>query len=171
MSENNFFEIKFKRYNMIKMSFFYLPKDAYYHIIVSDLDNEYYQVLDVEGGYWYKRPFYSLKYIFYLLSFDGNEIKFIDRSIFDIKNHNFLINLRTNDLNELRIWKNYLFSKEKEFGVKFNIIENINSTELEDVDDCIEISKEIYEDKLKNSNTPLREDYSSISIIKTLFNI
>jgi len=175
-SKNGFFSINLRK-DMIHITciFPYEKENAYYQLIVKDFDNRSYNTLEIENNKWFERPFYETKYDFTLLEFDGNETKIVDTIQFDIRNHNYLINLKSHDISELMLWKGYLDSVQSHYSniLLDNIKVVVNGVEPEYINDIdfVEISYERYIEYLKNSNKPLTDDYSSLTIIKTLFNV
>lgn len=89
---------------------------------------------------------------------------------FDPKYHKFFLRLKSNDQNEIEIWKNYIKLLESISNIKIEYSINSNTNILDNFD-TIEISKESYEKYIRQSNRPVTDDYSSLTIIKTLFNI
>jgi len=141
-------------------------------MIISDNNDEVYMSTEVKNGHWYKYWFsFFFKYNIKLLSFDGENVEIIDEKNFDIKNHKFLINLRTESNQELNIWRDYLSLVESTLSTKFDIIVNADLPPEQDLTDTIEISRLMYDLYLGSSEKPLTNDYSSLTIIKTLFNI
>jgi len=108
------------------------------------------------------------KYKIKLISQNDGVLKIIDEKLFDINQHDFLISLKSDDKKEIKIWQNYLKLVESILGKKINYTIN---TIPDKVNDTIEISKYYYDIYIKESEEPLRETPSSLTIIKSLFNI
>ena len=167
------FKINFKENNslVVEINSPELKSD-FYHVIINDDKDRVYLTSMVENYHWYKYWFSNFfKYNIKLLSFDGEIVKIVDEKTFDIKNHQFLINLKSNNDQEIDIWKNYLKLVETTLNVKFDYIINSDLPPLENIIDTIEISRSMYDSSLSSSEKPLTDDYSSLTIIKTLFDV
>ena len=68
-------------------------------------------------------------------------------------------------------WKEYLLTIESKLNTKFNIIINDGFLKFDNTHDYVEISRASYDNYLKRSATPLTDDYSSLTIVKSLFDI
>jgi len=167
------FSIKFKTENSINLFVvdfdFKEESNCYYNMIMSDNKNYIYYPGNVKGNFSYQYEFDKVfKYNVKLLQFDGEIIKLIDEKNFNIKNHNFTIILKSEIMKDLEIWNDYLMMVEARLGVKFNIT---NGYSQKNTKDAVEISRASYDNFLKKSIKPLTNDYSSLTIIKSLFDI
>jgi len=172
--DNNFFTVQFKDDNSIVVSFnFPDPKpNCYYHIIIEDDKGDIYVTTDIKNYFWYKYVFNKFfKYHIKLLCFDGETVEMIDEKIFDKRNHKFLMSLKSDNEQEIRIWKDYLKLIESSLEINFDYLINGDLPEPDKILDTVEISKTKYEIFLRGSNRPLTNDFSSLTIIKTLFDI
>lgn len=151
----------------INFHFQELP-NCYYNVIVDDDDYIYYSKNINSNNYYNYDYCKAFKYNIKLIQFDGEIIKLIHEEKFDFKKHNFNIILKSNDYKEIQIWKYYLLLVQLKLDVKINIILNDVS---QDDGDYVEISKTAYNHYLNISDKPLTDDYSSITIISTLFNV
>lgn len=111
----------------------------------------------------------AFKYNITLLSQVNGSFEILEKKEFNIKNHNFLLNLKSENENEIRIWKDYIQLIVSILNTKINYI--VNSEIYTNKSDTIEISKYFYDNLLMKSERPITEDYSSLTIIKNLFNI
>lgn len=145
--------------------------NCYYNLIVSDDKDIIHNAQGVAGnGNWYNYDFNKIfKYKIKLLKFDGENISLMDQDFFDIKNHNLNIILKSDNEKDIKIWKYYLWLIQIKFNFKFNIIENY--TPEQSFGDYVEISRLAYDNYLIKSEKPLTDDYSSLTIITTLFDI
>jgi len=108
------------------------------------------------------------KYKIKIISQIDDKLEIIKEEEFNINKHQFYLFLNSDNDQEIEIWKNYIKLVESILSIKINyIINDIFNTS----DDIIEISKNRYDNYIKESETPLRNDYSSLTIIKTLFDI
>ena len=173
MNDNNFFTAQFKEENCLFVLFHFPSKDGcYYHMIISDDKGDIYLTDNVKNGFWYKYGFSKFfKYDIKLLSFDGEKPELIDQKIFDIRNHKFLINLKSSNEQEIKIWTDYLKFIETTLSTQFDYVINGDLPEPDKILDTIEISRFQYDAYIKSSDKPLTDDYSSLTIIKTLFDI
>jgi len=180
-SNNRFFYVHFvadSSINYLQLDFNFEEKpNFYYHVIVTD-DKDYYYNMDVNGDFTCKfKCDKFIKYNIKLIAFDANNttIEIIDEKKWVINCHDLTIQLKSMNYEELRIWKEYLKEVADEYtfvriiygGIRFNVLENNTMF----FDDSIEISRDVYNDYLINSHTPLTDDYSPLTIIKTLFDI
>jgi hypothetical protein len=81
------------------------------------------------------------------------------------------MSLKSDNMQEIKIWKDYLKLVESSLEINFDYIINQDLPEPDKILDTIEISKDRYDIFLRYSNRPLTNDYSSLTIIKTLFDI
>jgi hypothetical protein len=170
MLNNEFFSIRFicdtNSVNWLQITTNYNESSDYY-ISVSDDKNLMCHTIPVKNNMWYNYDFgYVFKYSIKLLKFGSDKVKIIKNEDFDIRNHNFNIILKSDDSNEIKTWKYYLWLIQLKFDVRFNIIENEN-IELEG--ETIEISRAAYQYHLNKFY--IQNDYSSSTIIKTLFDV
>ena len=156
--------------NAIRVEFnFNLSLNTYYQFIINDDRDEIYSTPLTTNGYCHKEIFFKFfKYKIKLLSFDINGIKIIDEINFDVKNHNFTLSLKSESKDEIEIWKNYISLVESTLNIKINHV--INSDSANKLMDIIEISRDKYELSLDTYGY-VTDDYSSLAIIKNLFNI
>lgn len=113
------------------------------------------------GGKFFK---YNIK----LILQENDNLILLEEIKFDKNKHKFFIILISENDEEIQIWKNYLKLAESVLNIKIDYIINSKSNKQ---DDIIEISKNKYDIYLKQSEIPLRDNYSSLTIIKTLFDI
>lgn len=163
---NKYFSANFKNQssiNFLDISLNLLSSSDYYVMIINNDKDDIYYSFQINPAYdTYQIPFNKIfKYDIKLLSFDGNTVKLLQHSIFDIKNHRFKIHLKSDDKNEIEIWKQYIKFFEITYSNKMPI----------DVTDTIEISRNIYDSYLIGSHVPLRVDNSSLTVIKTIFDV
>ena len=170
---NDFITIRFRNMtpsvNSIQMDFHWPLDLNYYHSYILTDDKDIYINEIIKNGWWYR---YNIEKVFNynikLLSFDGSVVKIMDEKLFDMKNHKFTINLKSDLPEELEIWKSYLKIIESSFHTNFTILYNFND-DISSEQDSVEISKEAYENNLIKYTKPITNDYSSLTIIKTLF--
>jgi len=150
----------------------YLDDRCYYNAIISDENDTFYYDEIITNNKWFNFDVFGkvFKYNIKILKFDGDNITTFENYNFNIKNHNFNISLRSEDKNEIRIWKYYLWLIQIKYHIKFNIIEN-DILYDDSLSDFIEISKKSYSNYLKTCEKPITNDYSSLTIISTLFDI
>jgi hypothetical protein len=141
--------------------------------IISILDTKRYICYNVNFGEndWYNFDFGNIfKYDIKVVSFNGDNSKeIIYHKKFDIRNHKFNIALKSENNNEIKTWKFYLWLIQLKMNVKFNIIENEDFLS-QDHGDYVEISKKAYEHFLNRSMNEI-PDYSSLNIIESLFDV
>jgi len=172
--ENKYYSVRFlsdeNSVNWFQLTFYGGLENHYYSIIISDNKDDIYHCVSVENQNWYNYdPNKIFQYNIKLLQFDGETIQLVDETNFNIKNHNFNIILKSESEKEIKIWKFYLWLLQLKMNVKFNIVVN---EDLEQNDgDYFEISKNAYDNYLKKTDTPLTDDYSSITIITSMFNV
>lgn len=170
---NNYFSVRFltnDSINWFQVSFDFqeLP-NCTYSMIMYDNKNYIWYPQNIKSGMWYNYDFNKVfNYTVKLLQFDGDEIKVIDEKNFNIKNHDFNILLKSEDKKELQYWKYYLILIQLKLNVKFNIKNELLN---QDFGDYIEISRKAYDNYLKKCETPITDDYSSLTIIRSLFDI
>lgn len=178
-NHNNFFTVGFKS-NLLFLNFDKIPVhyNDMFHVIIKDVETDMYISRNVNKNHWYclgKEDRYSqifFKYDIKLLNFDGINLKIIDTHIYDINNHQFYLSLFPRNESEFKIWMSYIEILEKTLNKKidYKINEEYKWT-LHDNLDSIIISHEMYDTYIKGTPNPFLYDYSSLSIIKTLFNI
>jgi hypothetical protein len=105
------------------------------------------------------------KYKITLISQINGVLEILEKKVFDIKDHNFTLNLKSENENEIKIWKDYIKLVESILNTKINYLINSERTNV------IEISRYYYDCLLKQSENPITEDYSSLTIIKSIFDI
>lgn len=172
---NEFLNIRFisddDSINWLQITMNYKDCDSCdYCISVTDYKNSLCYTQPVENKMWYNYDFGNIfRYNVKLLKFGYDKTRIVNNAKFDIKNHTFNIILKSDDSKEIKIWKYYLWLIQLKLDVKFNIIESKNYVD-ENYIDIIEISKSAYDYHLKRFNNPTN-DYSSFTIIKTLFDV
>lgn len=170
---NDFFNTKFfycDSDNYVKVGLNNFDDSKHYHLIMSDDEDDMYYAVVVEPGFWYNFNVNVYKWNFKLLEFDDNEIHVMVEDKFDFQNFN--ISLISDDEEEIKIWKYYLWLVQMKFDCKFEIIINKEFIDNEfDEGNYVKISRESYNNYIKKTTTPLRNDYSSLTIITTLFNV
>jgi len=144
---------------------------CYYNVEVNDDINDKHYAFSINHGQWKNLDFNVFKYYVKLLKFCGGEISIINECVFDIKNHNFNISLISEDVKEIRIWKYYLWLIQLKMDCKFNIVVNERFEEQGDGNDYVCISRKAYDNYLLKSETPLTDDYSSLTIIRSIFKV
>lgn len=172
---NDFFSIRFFNENSInwfQITFFFQEEvDCYYNMIVSDESESVYYASNIKSGFWYSYNFgKAFKYNVKLLKFDGDNITAICEDNFNIKDHNINVILKSDNEQEIKIWKYYFWLLQIKLNYKINIFINEDCSS-NDIDTFVEISKESYINYLKKSETPLTDDYSSLTIISNLLDI
>ena len=156
--------------NTILTFFFQEEPDSYYNMIVSDEKESVYYASNIKSGFWHSYNFGKVfKYNVKILKFDGDSITTICEDIFNIKDHNMNVILKSDDEQEIKIWKYYLWLLQIKLNSKINII--INEDISNETDTFVEISKESYINYLKKSEKSLTDDYSSLTIISSLLDI
>ena len=146
-------------------------ENSYFDIVVQDDTDTIYYAMLVHNNNWYNFQFDKIfNYKIKCLIFDGDTIKVLDEIKFDIKKHNFNIVLKSDNKEEIKIWKYYLWLVQIKLDVKFNIKVN-EYFQFDNVNDFVEISRKSYEMYLKRSEKPLNNDFSSLTIITSLFDI
>ena len=173
---NDFFSVRFfndsESVNWFQITFFFQEEiDCYYNMIVSDENESIYYASNIKSGFWYSYNFGKVfKYNVKILKFDGDNIKTVCEDNFNIKDHNINVMLRSDDEREIKIWKYYLWIIQIKLNKKINIFINEDYV-LNDTDTFLEISNKSYINYLKKNETPLTDDYSSLTIISSLFDI
>ena len=170
---NDFITVRFRNIspsvNTIQMDFHWSTELNCYHSYILTDNKDIYINEIVKNGWWYRYDISKVfNYKIKLLSFDGSVVQIMDEKLFDIKNHNFTINLKTDIPEELDIWKNYLKIIENTFNVNFILLHNSN-LDISSDQDSFEISRSAYENYLIRYTKPITNDYSSLTIVKTLF--
>jgi len=146
-SKNNFFNVKYTE-SFIKLTFANIP-DRYFnhtlHYVISSKEHEFYSTETPEIGHWYLRTnIKSLQFDYiklYAFSLE-NGVSLIDEYEFNIKDYNFMFNLKTSSLEDSRIWGSYIDLYNQTRGTNFKY--QINMTEFNDEFDNFEISREKY---------------------------
>jgi hypothetical protein len=182
----NYLDIKFKG-NSLQITVNFTPKiNQDLVLIIDDENNNHHSIYGIlnqktlEYNSWgvanlilIQNNIASINYIsnnifqykITLISQFNGVLEILEKKVFDIKDHDFLLNLKSENENEIKIWKDYIKLVESILNTKINYIvnnENINA---------IEISRFFYDCILKQSENPITEDYSSLTIIKSLFDI
>jgi len=170
---NDFFNTNFfycNGENSVKIGLNDFDSDKHYHLIMTDDEDDMYYAIVVEPGFWYNFNVNVYKWNFKLLEFDGDEISILVEDKIDIEKFN--ISLISDDEEEIKIWKYYLWLVQVKLGYKFDIIVNQEFLDNEfEEGDYVEISRECYNNYIKKTTTPLRNDYSSLTIITTIFSV
>jgi len=167
-TKNNFFSVKYTD-SFIKLTFNSVP-DYYFnhtlHYVISSKEHEFYSTETPEIGYWYLRTnIKSLQFDYirlYAFSMDDG-MNLIDEYDFNIKDYNFMFNLKTNNLNDSRIWGSYIYLYNQTHGTNFKYY--VNMTEFNDDLDNFEISREKY-NIIYNLESSDLNDVPSVEIIK-----
>lgn len=170
-----FFSLNFRTDNSANLFYvtthFQECENCYYNIIMSDDKDTIYYPANIKNGFWYRFDFDKVfRYNVKMLQFDGDNVKKIDEKYFSLKEHNFNIFLKSDDEKEIKFWKDYLLIMQLKFNTKFNIIHKYVSLENQ-IGDYVEISRDAYDIFLKKSYNSLTDDYSSLTIIRSLFNV
>jgi hypothetical protein len=160
-----------KSVNWFQIIFVGGASDCYYNAVTSGNNDELYYAVKIYPKTWWNYDFNKIfNYNVKILQFDGDEISVMCEKNFDIKKHNFNITLKSEDEKQIRIWKYYLWLIQLKLGVQFNIIVN-EDFENQDYGDYVEISRKSYDNYLRKCRHPLTDDYSSLTIIRKVFNI
>lgn len=160
-----------KSINWLQIIFVGGTIDNSYNAIISGNNDELYYATKIVPNTWWNYSFNKIfKYNVKVLEFDGDDISVMCEKNFDIKNHNFNISLKSEDEKEIKIWKYYLWLLQLKLDTKFNIIVNCDF-EDQNYGDFVEISRKSYDNYLKKCHEPLTDDYSSLTIIRKIFNI
>lgn len=168
---NNNFKLNFELDYSLMMKFNFKrnsDNEAFFFVLKDKKELCKYSSTIYEKG-WFK--FFSYRVFPYDIKFykiRENIITLVDDAKFDIRNHDFSIILNSDNQDDIDIWHNYLKLKESIHKVNFRIHINEKPT---DYVDLIEISKERYENYIYISEIPIRENYSKLNIIETLFDI
>ena len=143
----------------------------YYNAITSGNNDELYYAVKIQTNTWWNYDFNKIfNYNIKILQFNGEDISVVSEKNFDVKNHIFNISLKSIDEKEIKIWKYYLWLLQLKMNTKFNIIVN-DDFENQNYGDFVEISRKSYDNYLKKCHEPLTDDYSSLTIIRKIFNI
>jgi len=144
-TKNGYFSIDYKKSEM-KLNFNSIPLkyENYALHYVIDHDN-FYSTENVKYNYWYTRseivPL-QFNYIrLYAFSLDTG-VELIDEYKFNIADFNFMLNFKTDSLDEANIWSKYidLYNKVHNTRIKYAV----NIMNLNDAYDNWEISRERY---------------------------
>lgn len=156
--------------NWLQISF-YCDKPHNYIVVVSDEEDNIIHTIDMTDELWHNFILNVFSYNIKLLELSDDSFKIINEQKFDIKNHNFNIILKSENNDEIKIWKYYLWLIQLKLDVKFTIIVNEDfPTQDGCCCDFFEISRKAYDIYLEN-NSKSTDDYSSINIITTLFDV
>lgn len=169
-SKNGYFTIDYTT-SARKFTFSNIPEKYVNHAFHYVLENKrvkYFATENILKNYWYTRvDLIPIEFdIIKLYAFDiDSGVELIDEYEFDINHFNFILNLKTNNVDESTIWMKYidLYNKSKNTKLKYAL----NITEYNQNFDNYEISREKY-----NSSYSFYEPYidkiPSIDIIKKI---
>lgn len=174
---NNYFITKFKNggfyvdYNNIPDIY----HDKQLYVFIKDQSSDISFSHEVKPNYWFiYNNFFNVafKYDIKLFSFDGNDIKIIDELKFDIKNHDFKLNLVSDNETEINIWKLYIEKLTKILNATIEYSINLPSTDnFYQNYDAFEVSRKVYDEYLLRYKDPFSVDFSSYTIISKIINI
>lgn len=125
--------------------------------IFDEFDNIYHanSIEHLWYNYTFGRVFkYDLK-----ISLYGEDNVKTERMKFNINDHKFNIILISDNDQDIRIWKYYLWLIQIKYDVKFNIIENKKIDQI--FEDYVEISRMAYDTYLKSSKKNNRRLFKS----------
>jgi len=169
-TKNGYFKIDYKT-SEIKFNFNNLPskyENCALHYVIESKNAGYYFTENVKYNYWYTRtdlvvlPFDYIR----LYSFDFDTgVELIDEYTFNIHDYNFMLNFKTNSLDETNIWSKYidLYNKVHDTRIKYAV----NITNLKESYDSWVISREKYNFIYKLSESELSKVHS-VDIIKKI---
>ena len=169
-TKNGYFKIDYKT-SEIRIDFGYLPskyKNCALHYVIESKNGCYYFTENVKYNYWYTRtdlvvlPFDYIR----LYSFDFDTgVELIDEYVFNIHDFNFMLNFKTNSLDEANIWSKYidLYNKVHDTRIKYAV----NITKSNELYDNWVISREKYNFIYKLSESELSKIHS-VDIIKKI---
>lgn len=169
-TKNGYFFIDFTKSTQ-KFTFANIPqKYSNYdlHYVIESKKDNYYSTENVNHNYWYTRvDFIPLRFDYMnLYAFDIDAgVELIDEYKFDIRDFNFMFNLKTNCDKEASIWGNYIDILNKTIDTNFKYGLNISS--IDESYDNYEISREKY-NMLPILSENHSKNVSSIDIIKKL---
>jgi len=169
-TKNSYFTIDYKTSN-IKFNFNNLPekyKNHALHYVIESKRNGYYYTENFKYNYWYTRiDLTTLEFDYiklYAFDFDTG-VELIDEYVFNIHDFNFMLNFKTQDLDEANIWSKYidLYNKIHGTRIKYAVnIENLN----ESYDNWV-ISRQKYNSIYGLSENDLTK-VNSVDIIKKI---
>ena len=95
---------------------------------------------------------------------DKENIIHLENKIFNIEDHNFYFDLKSDNNKEIKIWKNYIELLKSTLNLK-------TTSKKDEFCDICNISKDDYLLYLKETEKPLNNSNSSIDIIKKIFDV
>ena len=108
-TKNNFFNVKYVD-SFIKLTFDNIPNRYFnhtLHYVISSKEHEFYSTETPQVGYWYLRTnIKSLQFDYiklYAFSLEDG-IDLIDEYYFDMKDYNFVFNLKTSNSEDSEVW-------------------------------------------------------------------
>ena len=167
-TKNNFFNVKYVD-SFIKLTFDNIPNRYFnhtLHYVISSKEHEFYSTETPQVGYWYLRNnIKSLQFDYIkLYSFSLEDgIDLIDEYYFDMKDYNFVFNLKTSNSEDSEVWGSYIDLYNKTHGTNFKYY--VNMTEFNHDLDNFEISREMY-NTIYNLELSDLNNVPSVEIIK-----
>lgn len=170
-TKNGYFSIDYTQ-SALRFNFNNLPikyENYALHYVIESKKHEYYSTENFKYNYWYTRPdIVTLEFDYIrLYAFDiDSGVEFLDEYSFNVSDFNFMLNFKTDNLDEANVWSKYvdLYNKVHNTRIKYAV----NISTLNDTYDNFEISRQKYNFIYGLLDSDL-EKIQSVDIIKKLF--